>query len=521
MTCRSAFIAAVLALVLSSAVVVHADFEPGLHAKADGYQQWIEMWHANDLGALTGAVSFTDASRTQIACLHHQGDSMIWTGMYLGAEALRFKVTGDEGALAEVERVVTYMRNAMAMTGTLGYLPRYAGEDIAPWNCGYEGDGHDWKNAGEGEWAGSYWIDHTSRDQYSGWWWGMALAYEALEGVNETMRQGIRDDVADVVEMLVTNDWNITDQNGEYTGNGAAWIGPMKRIAWLVSAAAVMDEPYYWELLDRQYEMWKPFLWVDVFSGYNRYTEFYGNNLRHLDFQAVFRLWPDRERLAELWDVWQQWNRPWVTNIHNPWFDSVHVTGCLRLGACDEDEYADIVEDHLGTLGLYWDPPSYRRAVTCSTLPLDPLSVTLSQLIQQYPWLGDIISISPQTAEARILTDRHWTDMYWQSTSFEASCSGGEDPTYVGPGMDYLVAYWMGVYYGILPGEGPYGDDDLTDDDDDPEIDDDADEPGDDDDELGVSDDDEDDPSADDEGDETGSGTAAGDSEEDEDGCGC
>jgi hypothetical protein len=54
----------------------------------------------------------------------------------------------------------------------------------------------------------------------------------------------------------------------------------------------------------------------------------------------------------------------------------------------------------------------------------------------------------------------------------------GEDPANTGPGVDWLTAYWMGVYYGLLPGDGPYGDDDLiepTDDDADDDVDDDVD----------------------------------------------
>lgn len=507
-----------------------ADFDPDLHAKAEAYQQWIETWHNGSLGALTGAVEFTDATRTEIACLHHQGDSMIWTGMYLGAEALRYMATGDEGALDEVLRVVGYMRTAMAITQTLGYIARYAGEDIPPWNCG-QGDDSDWKNHGEGEFAGLYWVDHTSRDQYSGWWWGMVLSYQALEGLPEyaDVREGIRDDIIDVIEMLTTNDWNITDQNGEYTGNGAAWIGPMKRIAWLVQAAYVIDTPEIWELLDQQYNLWRPVLAVDIWAGYNKYTEYYGNNLRHLDFQAVFRLWPDRARLEELYDLWMTYNRPYVERTHNPWFDSTHVTGCLRLGVCDPDDYEWIEDDHFNTLGRYWDAPSYRRARTCSDMPLDPLSVLLDDLGNQYPWLNDLINIDPITAEARELDDRHWTDMYWQSTPFEAGCNHGEDQRYVGPGMDYLVGYWMGVYYGILPGGGPFGDDDLiepddddTDDDTDDDIDDDTDDDVSDDD---ATDDDADDDASDDDASDDDTSTdipAYGDDDDDDDdGCGC
>ncbi|MCZ7585024.1 MAG: hypothetical protein M5R36_17795 [Deltaproteobacteria bacterium] len=181
-----------------------------------------------------------------------------------------------------------------------------------------------------------------------------------------------------------------------------------------------------------------------------------------------------------------------------------------------------IKDDFLNTLGRYYDPPAYKRAVTCSTMPLDDFSVWADQFIAMYPWLESVVNINPQTADARELDDRHWTDMYWQSTPFEEACNHGEDKTYVGPGMDYLLAYWMGVYYGLLPGDGPYpgeheleevDDDDTADDDtdiDDDTADDDADDdwhpPADDDDDVA------DDDAADDD---------VGDDDDDDDGCGC
>ena len=130
----------------------------------------------------------------------------------------------------------------------------------------------------------------------------------------------------------------------------------------------------------------------------------------------------------------------------------MHVTGCLRVGECDPGEIASIRSDYERILGQYWEPPSYRRGVTCSEQPLDPFSVQADAFLNQNPWLREIFNIRPQTAEARELTDRHWTDIYWQSHGvFEASCHTTEDPTFVGPGMDYLLAYYIGVTYGILP----------------------------------------------------------------------
>jgi len=513
-------------VLLVTIAVAHADeFDPELQAKADFYSDWAPLWHSGQLGAHHAATRFVDTNYDEIECAHTQGDSMIWTGMYLAAQAIRYRVTGEQDAYDEVVRVVNYMHDAMDITDTLGYLPRYADIDEMPYNCNLP-PGHGWRVKGTGEWEGYFWVDHTSRDQYSGYWFGMAEAYDAIE--DEDVRDIIRQDLADIIQMLEENWWNITDQNGQWTGNGAAWVGPIMRLGWLVRAAHVLDDPYYWDLLERQYHINKPFLEIDTNSFLNKYSEYYGNNLRHLAYMGIFRLWPKRDQLEHFWEVWMKHNRPWTKNCNNPWFDAVHVVGCRRLGVCDEDELEAIAEDTHHTLDLYWDGPNSKQAITCSEMELDPFSVFMDELLDQFPWLRELINIQPQTKYARELNDRHWTDMYWQSHGvFEATCSHGADPTYVGSGFDYLLAYYMNVFYGLLPGEGPYGDDDPVDDDtvdddtaDDDTVDDDTIDDDDDDDEDQADDDDNDndDTTGDDDDDQAPS---EDDDDDNDDGCGC
>ncbi|MCZ7585025.1 MAG: hypothetical protein M5R36_17800 [Deltaproteobacteria bacterium] len=292
-----------------------------LQAKADAFQEFAEDWHGTGLGALTGALTFTNDQYEEIACVHHQGDSTIWTGEYLGAQAFRYMVTQDAGARDEILRVAEYLHITLAITDTLGYVARWAGPNEPPWDCGMP-DGHGWKILGTGEWDGYYWVDHTSRDQYSGWWMGLTLAYDALANDPSAeavaMRQQIREDFTDVIDMLVLNSWHITDQNGQWTGNGAHWVAAIMRLSWISMANHVTEDEDMRTLLDRQYDLNLGLLSIDTFSGLNRYMEYFGNNLRHLAYLAMFRVWPDRERLEHLWEVWEATNRPWVKETHNP-----------------------------------------------------------------------------------------------------------------------------------------------------------------------------------------------------------
>ncbi len=459
---------AIPAILIFLFCMVPTVYSSSLGEKADDYQANLTANHRPGLGAVL-TVEYEEDERINVDCYHYQGDSTIWTGMYLGSQALRYIITEEAGANDQMMEVVEYFKNAMDITDTPGYIGRFAGPDVFPFVCSkekygpYGGKGPE-KVLGTGDWAGYYWYDETSRDQYSGYIWGMGWAYDTVD--DEATREIIRTDLEEVMVMLADNQWHITDQNGQWTGNGAHWIGPTFRLAFILVIAHVLDKAEYWELLDQQYELLKPLLWIDTFSFYNRYKEYYGNNLRHLAFQSIFRLWPDRKRLMEIWDIWQSANRPWVEFTYNPWFDAVHITGCRRLGLCDEDEVADIVADYELILGQYWDPPSYRRGISCSDMPLDPISTN--------PFFQSVFGFTPQTQSPRELNDRHWTDMYWQSGGvFEASCETSENRKFVGPGWDYILAYYLGVYHGILPGNGPWNDPGFVDDPDDDDDDDD------------------------------------------------
>ena len=135
----------------------------------------------------------------------------------------------------------------------------------------------------------------------------------------------------------------------------------------------------------------------------------------------------------------------------------------------------------------------FQREKTCPELPLDPFSVFADQVLSTFPWLEDIVDIDPQTAEAHQVRDRCWTSTLWEVSPYHVECTMPDNPAHVTHGMDYLSGYWLGVYYGVLPGDGPYGgeDDDATDDDDDDAADDDTQNDDDSDDENAASEDDE------------------------------
>lgn len=449
------------------ATAVADNFDPVLHAKAYAYQDWLMQWHSTGLGGVSD-VLFTDETRTELERMWGSGDSTDWTATYLVSQAIRYIVTGESEARDEVIRIAEYLHIVHDITGDPGYLARYAAPDMPPWNTEYAG-GCDNCYPGVGVYDGYYWVGHQSRDKYMHWYWALTWAYLAVD--DQAMRTMIRDDFVEVLETLIANGWKIIDPWGDIYA--ASDIGPDLRLSFLLQTAVVTEDPYWWQKLDEEFEKSRYLLWLTTIAFFNKYMDYYAFINSQAVMQPIFMLWPDRERLEHLFNIWYVNNRQWQEHTHNSFFDAVYYEACNRLGGCPQGELDFIESDAMIGMNAMYDAPNYQREKTCPTLPLDQFSVFADQVLATFPWLEDLINIDPQTAEAHTVENRCWASVLWERSPYHVSCDKPDDPAHVTHGMDYLISYWLGVYTGMLPGDGPYGDDDLTDDDDDASDDDD------------------------------------------------
>jgi hypothetical protein len=92
------------------------------------------------------------------------GDSALWTGHYLAAEAYRYKVSGDPAALANAQIALAYLKTLVDVTGT-NVLARC----IVPIHSNYAAGITSEESANGIHASGAnYWIGNTSRDEYVG-----------------------------------------------------------------------------------------------------------------------------------------------------------------------------------------------------------------------------------------------------------------------------------------------------------------------------------------------------------------
>src|SRR5262249_48043290 len=130
---------------------------------------------------------FASSSSQQIVAYTRGADSAIWTGHYLAAEAFRFKVTGSSDALSNVWRALHGIHSLRVVTGSgflsgSGLLARCLMPTDWPFasSITHEEAGHGIFN-GTVDGKSYLWVGGTSRDQYSGVFFGLGVAYDMVD----------------------------------------------------------------------------------------------------------------------------------------------------------------------------------------------------------------------------------------------------------------------------------------------------------------------------------------------------
>jgi hypothetical protein len=149
---------------------------------------------------------------SQIVSYTRAGDSAIWTGHYLAAEAVRFQVTQSADALANALRALQGIQALLDITGN-GLLARCLVPVDSPYAAAIQaeegGHGIYYNRLGDRDY---FWIGNTSRDQFVGVMFGLGIAYDAID--DPDARNLIRTNVTRIVNYLLTHGWNVIMPGG-------------------------------------------------------------------------------------------------------------------------------------------------------------------------------------------------------------------------------------------------------------------------------------------------------------------
>ena len=261
------------------------------------------------------------------------------------------------------------------------------------------------------------WIGNTSRDQYSGVFFGLGVAYDMVEDTQT--RAEISDLVTRLLDFLVARHWFVVMPDGSistvFTGH------PDQRLCFLQVGRRVNPNRFGDRYTDHRrlhsIQVIAPIAF-DVLDDHNSYFKF---NLDTINLYNLIRLESNstyRNRYLRAYDVLRR-----TTDDHgNAHFNMI---------------------DH-----ALRGPSNSRDAATRELLDQWLLRPRRDKFLD---WRGDPrypASAENRTAQPIPVVDRINTDFLWQRSPF--LLFGGGTGMIETAGIDYILPYWMARFHGVI-----------------------------------------------------------------------
>ena len=362
-------------------------------------------------GAILDPVLSPDLTR--VVSYSRCGDSAIWTGHYLAAEAYRYKVTGSPEALRNVNNAIQAIRNLIDVTGT-DLLARCALPADSPYVKDISSE-----EAQHGIYSGSIygapwiWVGDTSRDAYSGVFFGLAVAYDF---VND---QGVRNWVSFLVTRMLgylqDSFWNVVMPDGGITTTFLA--RPDQQLALLLVGRHVNGGKFGGDYSGASNAL-SPTVPIPVgIDCANETSSYFKFNLDYINFYTLLRL---GSGYSGFW--------------YGLAYDELRSTTDGHANA-----FFNMIDRAVG------GPDRRRDAETRALMDAwlqRPRTDIFRDFSLAFPICGD------NACKPLPVQDRVTTDFVWQRSPFQVS--GGGDGNIETAGIDYILPYWMGRYYGVI-----------------------------------------------------------------------
>jgi hypothetical protein len=341
------------------------------------------------------------------------GDSAIWTGHYLAAEAYRYAVTGSAEALEAARGALEGLRGLVDVTGT-GLLARCAIPADSPWAAGIlEEERSNGIYPGLLGGKNHYWIGNTSRDQYSGALFGLAAAYDLVPA----LRDPARELAGRLLRFLIDHRWSVVMPDRSLSTTFVA--RPDQQLA-LLAIGRHLDPRRF----DSAYKSMRSGVGLlalapvsaEVLDDHHSYYKF---NLDTINLFSLVRL--------EESSFWRSWY--------------LRAYDVLRRTTDDHGNA------HFNMIDRALKGADTRRdAETAALLDAWLLRPRTDQWVD---WRTKVQACGEDRACRPLpVQDRVRTDFLWQRSPF--LLYGGGAGNIQSAGIDYILPYWMARYYQVV-----------------------------------------------------------------------
>jgi uncharacterized protein (TIGR03437 family) len=342
---------------------------------------------------------YASPASNQIAGYTRCGDSALWTGAYLAAEAFRYKVTQSADAFNNVKTALAGLKALADVTGD-NRLARCMVLASSPYAAGIESQEAANTIHQNSPWI---WVDNTSRDQVVGAFFGLGAAYDLVD--DATVKSDIGDLATRLSGFIAQHQWSPNDDISNTFVVRPEELQMLVQVARHVNPSNSISGPFLVPPVDTGAR-------VDVQSN----SSYFKFNLDYMTFYNLVRLQNNSDNQAAYRIV-----RDYTASHQNAFFDIVDAA-LAGANASRDAEMRSLLDQWLQRPKRETYVDNSRTVPVCGSEACQPIPVPL----------------------------RPTLEFLWQIDPFQLA--GGGDGTVEGSGIDYILPYWMGRYYGVIAG---------------------------------------------------------------------
>jgi hypothetical protein len=349
---------------------------------------------------------FASPSSNQIVGYTRCGDSALWTGHYLAAEAFRYAVTSAPDALTNARAAVAAIQSLVDVTGT-DVLARCLIPSSSPYEPGIASE-----EAANGIYTntamGDTWVGNTSRDEYSGVMFGLGVAYDLFS--DATLRASISQLITRLIDFLNNHAWTIVLPDGTVSTTFA--VRPDQVMSFLAVANHV-NPSHFQTMFNAQSLLLSVGVATPIAVDTASDDSYFKFNLDYINLYDLIRL--DNQSSYR--------NAYAILRNHT---------------ASHQNAFFDMIDRALNTADTTRDGETLFLLDQWLKRPRRDPYVDDTDLV---PVCGGQ-SCTPIPVPLRVPTD-----FLWQRSPFQLS--GGGSGVIEGAGIDYILPYWMARYYNV------------------------------------------------------------------------
>ena len=349
-------------------------------------------------GAILDPILVSPTSN-EIAGYTRCGDSALWTAGYMAAEAFRYNVTRTADALKNVKSALAGLKGLADVTGD-NRLARCMAKADSPYAAGIASE--ESKNVVHQNppWI---WVDNTSRDEVVGAFFGLGATFDLVD--DPDVRSIISDLATRLIGFVAGHQWTPNDDISNTFQLRPEELQTLLQVARHVNPANHISGPPIVLPANAAVSF-------DVL-GNSSYFKF---NLDYLSFYHLVRLQDNGENRGAYQVI-----RNYTASHQNAFFDM--IDRALNGPDAARDAEARTLLDQWLVRSRRDESVDVSKVVkVCGSVACQPVPVPL----------------------------RPPTDFLWQRDPFQLS--GGGSGRVETPGIDYILPYWMGRYYGVISG---------------------------------------------------------------------